>query len=283
MTQSPELLTAIELSRKAGAAIMGFYEADYLVEQKNIGENQSEPVTIADKTASRIIVEGLTEAFPEDGILSEEEADTSRRLSRERLWLIDPMDGTKGFVSKNGDFAVQIGFAVDGRATIGVVYLPLHDVLYFAEENQGAYVVRGGNKPEKLNASNHSDFSEMTIAVSRDHRGPKMSELVRRLGVKAEIERGSVGIKIGLIADQTCDLYVHLSPWTKHWDSAAPEVIIREAGGDMTDIFGETLVYNSADVRNHNGLLATNGTAHKKAVAILRPLLTEIGRLRVKN
>lgn len=281
MQLSQELNTAITLAQTAGKAIMEFYASDYLVEQKTTKDNFTEPVTIADKTASKIIVEGLAESFPDDGILSEEEIDSDSRLDKKRLWLIDPMDGTKGFVEKNGDFAVQIGLADEGEMILGVVFLPFFNQLYYASKDSGAFLVENDETPQRLQVSEKEDFSMMNLAVSRNHRSPKMSALTRHFGIPKEIERGSVGLKIGLIATQICDLYIHLSPRTKHWDSAAPEIIIKEAGGNLTDLFGKKIIYNTSDVHNHNGLLATNGESHQKAVEYLKPLLTEFGRLRV--
>jgi 3'(2'), 5'-bisphosphate nucleotidase len=282
MQLSQELDTAINLAKTAGKAILEFYESDYLVEHKTTKDNHTEPVTIADKTASRIIVEGLAEQFPDDGILSEEETDTQHRLDKKRLWLIDPMDGTKGFVQKNGDFAVQIGLAEDGEMILGVVFLPFFNQLFYAAKNEGAFLVENDETPKRLEVSGKTDFSQMNLAVSRDHRSPKMSRIADYFGIPNETGRGSVGLKIGLISTQICDLYIHLSPRTKHWDSAAPEIIIKEAGGNLTDIFGEKIIYNTSDVHNYNGLLATNGVSHRQAVEHLRPLLTEFGRLRVK-
>lgn len=281
MLLSQELKTAIDLAQTAGKSIMEFYDSDFLVEEKTTKDNFTEPVTIADKTASKIIVEGLAEAFPDDGILSEEEIDTDVRLSKKRLWLIDPMDGTKGFVQKNGDFAVQIGLAEDGEIILGVVYLPFSNQLYFASKGNGSFLVENDETPKRLQVSDKIDFSQMILGVSRDHRSPRMSSVLKHFGITKEVERGSVGLKVGLIAEQICDLYVHLSPWTKHWDTAAPEIIIREAGGELTDLFGEKISYNTADVQNYNGVLATNGVSHQKVVSHLKTLLTEFGRLRM--
>lgn len=281
MNLSKELNTAIELARTAGNAILEFYDSDFSVEEKTTKDNHTEPVTIADKTASRIIVEGLEEAFPDDGILSEEEIDTHERLGKNRAWLVDPMDGTKGFVQKNGDFAVQIGLAENGEMSLGVVFLPAENILYFASKGEGAFLVEKDETPQKLQVSDKTDFSQMLLAVSRDHRSSRMSQLVEHFGIPREIQRGSVGLKIGLIATQICDLYIHLSPRTKHWDSAAPEIIIKEAGGNLTDLFGEKIIYNTPDVHNYNGILATNGVSHQKTVEHLRPLLTEFERFRV--
>lgn len=110
-----------------------------------------------------------------------------------------------------------------------------------------------------------------------------MDRVVRALGVSEEVQRGSVGVKVGLIIERQCDLYVHLSPRTKQWDTCAPEIILTEAGGMLTDLFGRPLSYNSPDVQNRNGLVASNGAAHERIIAQLAPLLAEFGRQRVDD
>jgi len=278
-----ELETAIALSKKAGESILEFYESGFEIEEKVHADNFSEPVTIADRTASKIIVENLAIAFPNDGILSEEEFDDKERLGKQRVWIIDPLDGTQGFINKNGDFAVQIGLTENGASVLGVVYLPTEDILYFASKDNGTWMVENEEMPERLQVSDETDFARMNLAVSRNHRSPRMSLVAESLGLRKEIRRGSVGLKIGLIAQKLCDFYIHLSPRTKHWDTCAPEIILHEAGGRMTDLFGEKIIYNTPDVHNHNGVLASNGIAHDSAAAKLRPLLTRFGRLKVKT
>jgi 3'(2'), 5'-bisphosphate nucleotidase len=277
-----ELETAVVLARKAGGIILDFYTDGFEIEEKILADNFSEPVTIADRTASKIIVEGLADAFPDDGILSEEEFDDKTRLKKKRVWIIDPLDGTQGFINNNGDFAVQIGLATGGESVLGVVFLPTENCLYFAVKEQGAFSVDNSGGQKRLKVSGRTDFSQMDLAVSRNHRSPKMSQVVERFGLKSETRRGSVGLKIGLIAQKFCDLYIHLSPRTKHWDTCAPEIILREAGGEMTDLFGGNIVYNTADVHNYNGVLASNKVSHRQAVEKLNPLLTEFGRIKIK-
>ncbi len=275
---------ALELARRAGAAALDFYGGPLKVEHK---EELDEPVTAADRAVNELIVRGLAEAFPEDGILAEESADTSRRLGRERVWMVDPLDGTKGFIAGSGDFAVQIGLAVGGRSLLGVVYAPAVDVLYWAAPGQGAWVERPpagaetAPKVERLHTTEETDPSRMRLAESRSHRSPRMDSVVEALGVSSEVQRHSVGIKVGLLVERQCDLYIHLSGKTKQWDTCAPEAVLAEAGGRMTDLWGEPLVYNTPDVYNHNGLVSSNGAGHAGVVARLRPLLETWGRARV--
>ena len=278
-----ELETAIALARNAGDLILEFYENGFEVEEKFSKDNFSEPVTEADRASSELIIAGLREAFPMDGILSEEAVDTDERLTKQRVWMIDPIDGTRSFVEKAGDFAVQIGLTENGKPIVGVVFQPINNRLYFAVKDKGAYLIDNNGELQKLQVSDKFDFREMTLAVSRSHRSPKMASLADYFGFKDELPHGSVGLKIGLLAQQQADLYIHLSPRTKFWDTCAPQIILEEAGGKLTDLFGQEIIYDIQDVQNYNGVLATNGTAHETVLAHLKQLLAKFGRLRVKT
>ena len=275
-----ELQVAVRLAREAGAAILEFYLKPLEIVQKESFSN-SEPVTQADRVANDLIVTSLQREFPDDGILAEESIDTSHRLDRSRVWMIDPLDGTTGFIDGNGDFAVQIGLAKNGEAVLGVVYQPLTGVLYRAVRGEGCWIERPNFMPERATVSTQNELHRMRLAASRSHRSPRMDLVVKTFGVKEEVRRGSVGIKVGLICEQQCDLYVHLSPRTKQWDTCAPEMILHESGGRITDLFGQPLRYNVAEVQNRNGLVASNGVAHEEIVSALMPLLDEFGRVPV--
>ena len=273
-----ELETAIDLAQQANKTILEYYALEIIAEEKLGIDNLFEPVTIADRSASRIIVDGLAEAFPGDAILSEEEPDDLKtRLARKRVWFIDPIDGTAGFIKKDGDFAVQIGLAENGEPVLGVVLLPFHGDAYHAVKRGGAFVLRGSEQ-KRLHVSQRTDFREMYLAVSRNHRSRITSQIKQDFGVAGEVQRGSVGLKIGLIAEQVCDLYIHPSPRTKFWDTCGPQVILEEAGGKLTDVFGYPIRYDIADVQNHNGVFASNGVVHERTVKRLRPILREVGR-----
>ena len=277
-TYTRELRVALELARQAGAAILDHYEGPLDIQQK-AGTDDREPVTQADTLANEIIVARLREEFPDDGILAEESLDTTHRLDKSRVWMIDPLDGTNGFIDGNGDFAVQIGLTENGECVLGVVYLPLTGVLYRAIGGRGTWIERPDYEVEKAHVSDHREISTMRLAASRSHRSPRMDKVVQALGLREEVRRGSVGIKVGLIVEQQCDLYVHLSPRTKQWDTCAPEIILREAGGSLTDLFGRRLRYNEADLQNRNGIVASNGLAHTRIIESLQPLLAQFGRL----
>ena len=275
-----ELQTAVELARAAGAAILDLYEGPIRVEQKNY-DNDVEPVTQADRIANEMIVTGLKRVFPDDGILAEESVDTKRRLQKSRVWMVDPLDGTNGFIDGNGDFAVQIGLTEEGQCMLGVVYQPLTGVLYRAVRGKGTWIERPQFELERAHVSDKTDLATMRLAASRSHRSPRMNKVIERFGFREEVQRGSVGIKVGLLIEQQCDLYIHLSGRTKQWDTCAPEVILTEAGGRITDLFGYPLNYNVPDVQNRNGLVSSNGAAHDQIIATLAPLLNEFGRNRI--
>jgi 3'(2'), 5'-bisphosphate nucleotidase len=276
-----ELRIALELAREAGAAILDVYEGPLDIRQKSDADDR-EPVTQADTLANEIIVTRLQREFPGDGILAEESVDTAHRLDKLRVWMIDPLDGTTGFIDGNGDFAVQIGLTENGECVLGVVYQPLTGVLYRAIRGRGTWVERPDYEPAQLHVSDHREISTMRLAASRSHRSPRMDQVVQAFGLKNEVRRGSVGIKVGLIVEQQCDLYIHLSPRTKQWDTCAPEIILREAGGSITDLFGLPLRYNHVDVQNRNGVVASNGVSHSLIVKSLQPLLAQFGRLPVQ-
>jgi 3'(2'), 5'-bisphosphate nucleotidase len=275
-----ELRLALRLAREAGAAILELYKRPIEVLQK-FDLDMREPVTVADRVANDLIVSALQTHFPGDGILAEESLDTEDRLSKRRVWMVDPLDGTNGFIDGNGDFAVQIGLAEDGEAVLGVVYQPLVDLMYRAVRGGGAWIERLGEDLRRAEVSARRDVSQMRLAASRSHRSPRMDRVVRALDVKQEVQRGSVGIKVGLIIEQQCDLYLHLSPRTRQWDTCAPQIILREAGGLLSDLFGGPITYNSAEVQHRNGLLASNGVSHEHVIKTLRPVLAEFGRVPV--
>lgn len=278
-----ELRVALKLAREAGAIILEDYSKPIKVERKLDSDDYLEPVTKTDRAANELIVTGIRSAFPDDGILAEESIDTERRLDKQRVWMIDPLDGTNGFITRDGDFAVQIGLAENGESVMGVVYQPLPDVLYWGVKGGGAWIQHRNEDNIRARVSEHADPQRMRLAASRSHRSPRMDRVVKALEIKEEVNRGSVGVKVGLIIERHCDLYIHLSPRTKQWDTCAPEAILNEAGGRVTDLFGHPLAYNSPEVQNRNGIVASNGFAHDYTIERLKPLLNEFGRIRVRT
>src|SRR3989440_4992054 len=169
-----EILVATELARQAGAVLLEHYYSPFLVEQKVNAIDETEEVTAADREANELIVGRLQTEFPDDGILAEESTDSEHRLDKDRVWLIDPMDGTKNFINRDGDFAVHIGLAVGGESVVGVVYQPERSVLYRAAQGGGAWMEAGEKNAARMSVSNLSNPAEMVLASSRSHRSPRM-------------------------------------------------------------------------------------------------------------
>jgi 3'(2'), 5'-bisphosphate nucleotidase len=258
-----ELALVEQMVRKAGELVAQYYAADVAVSYK---KGADDPVTAADHAADDYLMAELARAFPDDGLLSEESADNPARLQRRRVWIVDPLDGTKEFIGRIGEFSIMVGLAVDGRPALGVVYQPVTDLLYRGIPGQVAEVVeRGAARP--LAVSTVAEPAAMRLVASRSHRDPLVTAVCQQLGVTQDRPSGSVGLKVGLLATAECDLYLHPAPGLKEWDTCAPEAILAAAGGALTDAWGRRLTYNKADVRQRQGLVASNGHLHQRIVA----------------
>ncbi len=260
-----ELDAAVTLAREAGEAALSFY-GDVQVRLKEGGS----PVTEADHASNRVIIAGLRDAFPGDAILSEESRDDGSRLGADRVWIVDPLDGTREFLARNGEFSVMIGLAVRGDPVLGVVYRPDGRVLYRAASGQGAVVERDGDTAALAPAG--ADMGSLRMVGSRSHGDELIDRIRDALGVRDVQPSGSVGLKCGLIAEGRRDLYVHPVPYLKEWDTCAPEVILREAGGTVTDCLGNRLQYNKAGPGQPHGILATAPGVHQEVLEIVEPI-----------
>jgi len=259
-----ELQTAQDLALRSGGLLLKYYAEEPSVEWK--GRNN--PVTAADRAASQFIVEQLHARFPNDAILSEEEKDDLIRMANPRVWVIDPMDGTKEFIARRGEFAVMIGLAVNGIAELGVVYQPTQDKLYSGATREGASLSERG-AVRALSVSATADFTQATMALSRSHLSERTESIRKKLGIEQTIQTGSIGVKVGLICEGRADVYIQ-GRGTSLWDTCAPEAILHAAGGKMTDSLGHPFRYDVAEVRNLEGVVATNGILHEKVVETVR-------------
>jgi 3'(2'), 5'-bisphosphate nucleotidase len=250
---------AAELARQAGEVVLRFYGEGVRVEWK--GKN--DPVTAADREANALIVDALAREFPGDGILAEESADDRRRLSRERLWVVDPLDGTREFVDRNGEFVVMIALCDHGRPVAGAIFHPTTSTLLRARAGGGAWAEDSAGV-QRLHVSARNDLTDFRLLVSRSHRSAKLDAVRAALGLTHEEPCGSVGLKMARLARGDADLYVHMGGGTKEWDLGAPEILIREAGGTLTDIHGATIPYNREDVRTPTAFVASNGARHRE-------------------
>lgn len=263
-TSGPELDAVARIARRAGAAAMEHYgTAD--AETKAGGS----PVTAADHAANRVIVDSLRREFPGDAILSEESVDTAARLDARRVWIVDPLDGTKEFLGQNGEFAIMIGLVAERRPVLGVVYMPDGDRTYTAAAGEGAWIEAGG---ERRRLERAVAEGPPRMVGSRSHPDPLIRRMQEALGVVDVRPSGSVGVKCALIAEGERDLYVHPVPYLKEWDTCAPEVILREAGGTVTDCNGDPLRYNKADPRQPHGIVACAPGLYDRVIGTISKL-----------
>jgi len=253
-------------AREAGRVIVRHYgQGTVAVETKS----DSSPVTAADREANATILACLAGAFPDDALLSEEAPDDRARLVTSRVWIVDPLDGTRDFVARTGDFCVHVGLAVDGKATVGVVHHPLSGATFFAARGAGAFVEEPDGTRTRLGVSAVGAPSDVRLGISRLNPS---GDLLRAL-VAAHLDQQTVAmgasVKLMALARGTLDGVVNFST-EMEWDTCAPEVIIREAGGMFTDLDGRGFDYNRADLARR-GSLASNGACHAALLALLRP------------
>jgi 3'(2'), 5'-bisphosphate nucleotidase len=267
-----ELEVAIRIAREAGEIVKTFYQVPLTVKWKD----PSEPVTEADRAANAFVVKQIALAFPEDGLLAEESKDNLSRLEKQRVWLVDPLDGTVEFIARNGQFCIMIGLAVDSKPVVGVIYQPVDEILYAATLGQGAFLEEFGER-WPLQVSQATEISRLRPVVSRSHRPVILDAMLKTLGAQKEQVVGSAGLKIGLLARGQADFYLHPAAGPKEWDTCAPEAILREAGGNMTDCWNRPLRYNQRDVRRSFGVLASNSVCHTPLAAQVACLLDDAG------
>jgi len=243
--------------REAGSAVMGIYDTDFAVEQK---EDKS-PVTEADTRAHNMLMTALGEfGYP---ILSEEgDSKESARYNAQHVWIIDPLDGTNDFVQKTGEFSIMVGLVEDGKPVFGAVYAPAVDKLYYAQSGSGAWLSHGG---ETTRLSVDTRTEHIRAVSSRSHNSPEIDAYYKALGAHERIAVGSNGVKIGRIAEGEADVFYNPTSKMGEWDGCAPQIILEEAGGKMTGADGSPIVYNKKDPHLSHGILATNGALHPKA------------------
>lgn len=229
-----------QLARDAGKRILDIYDTAFNIEEK---ADQS-PLTEADLASHQTIVDGLSRLTPDLPILSEESTDIpfEERRRWTEYWLVDPLDGTKEFINRNGEFTVNIALVRGHDAVLGVVHVPVQDTDYFGWENGGAYVQYLGYEPQPIHVSIGSP-SGIRVVGSRSHRGVSLDRFLANLGDHELVSMGS-SLKLCLVAEGKADIYPRLGP-TSEWDTAAAHAIVTCAGGHVVDTAGEPLRYNT--------------------------------------
>ena len=235
----------ITIAVHAGKAIMEIYNSDdFGIESKS----DESPLTKADLAANEIIVESIKKLNLGYPIMTEEnvQVDYQERKNWERYWLIDPLDGTKEFIKRNGEFTVNIALIENETPILGVVYVPVTGVCYHGSD-KGSFVIRD-NVVDQIKCSTHLYHAPIKVIASRSHKDERLEILLDNLG-PIEISNMGSSLKICAVAEGIADLYPRTGP-TMEWDTAAAHAVVKYAGGSITDIDGDELIYNKMDLHN---------------------------------
>ena len=247
-----QLNAAIEAGVKAIEGILKIYNTDFDVEIKD----DNSPVTLADKNADKVIREYLHNKYPTYAFLTEESTDDKSRLNNDFVWIVDPVDGTKDFVARDGGFTTNIALAYKHEAVVGVVVVPLTGEVYFAAKGLGAFYRHDGIT-ERIHVNDKLD--NLIVYKSVFHSKPNEEEMYLKYKDKiAKIEKWGSALKPCRIARGLGELSYRLSDGTKEWDTAASQVIVEEAGGVFLDTKGQRMMYNREDVHNRIGYVICN-------------------------
>ncbi len=237
----------IEIAREAGDAILDVYNSeDFGIENKA----DNSPLTKADKASHNIIVAELKKNFPEIPILSEEgkAIPFEERKNWERFWCVDPLDGTKEFIKRNGEFTVNIALIENQKPVAGVIFVPVTKELYYGDIENGSFKVNANGQTAQLHVSGKTSKDELIVVQSRSHSGEEEENFYSQFKVKEKLSRGS-SLKICMVAEGRADLYFRGGP-TWEWDTAAGHAILLGAGGRFTNKDGTELVYNKEVIKN---------------------------------
>ncbi|MBL4852267.1 MAG: 3'(2'),5'-bisphosphate nucleotidase CysQ [Gammaproteobacteria bacterium] len=236
------LPTVIAIAKHAGEKILQVYKREFEVTEKD----DKSPLTEADMAAHHCIVDGLKKLTPEIPILSEESAKISfaERQSWQRYWLVDPLDGTREFIKRNGEFTVNIALIDNHDSVLGVIYVPVQNITYYATRGNGAFKQEGSATPVKINSKKWQGGT-LKVAGSRSHRGDSLDGMLEKIGDYEIISMGS-SLKLCLVAEGVAHIYPRFG-LTSEWDTAAAQCIVEEAGGRLTEMSFEPLKYNTKE------------------------------------
>lgn len=261
-----ELSVALDAAARAGDLIRRDYEA--FVPVANAPASVS---TETDRGAQEAVLKHLLAAFPDDALCAEEATPTLEHARRtgSRIWIVDPIDGTRGFVMKNGEFSVMVGLIADGELAVGVVLEPIVDRVTYASRGGGCWARVGREAPRQCRVSRVPTMSEAALIQSHSKKPGEPSDQVKALKPKRVLEMYSAGVKMALIARGEGELYLNIYPKFHDWDICAGHILLDEAGGRVTTLRGEPIRYCQPNHAQFGGLLATNGLVHDEAVRLL--------------
>ena len=253
-----ETFRALEAVKRASSAVMDVYGGEISSHSKD----DNSPITKADLQSNEIIKQILAPSGYH--ILSEEDTDDISRLKEEKIWIVDPLDGTSDFVNKTGEFTIMIALVHNRIPILGVISRPTTNTIFLAQKNSGAFKLEDG-KWSRLQVSKINDLKQCKAVGSRFHLTEQEKEFFKKLGVASFESRGS-SLKVAEICQGLADLYLTTSNKIKQWDTCASHCLIIESGGKITDMKGEPVQYNTEILNHENGLIVTNGLVHEEII-----------------
>lgn len=255
----------ISTVREAGFAIMDLYGKEIDITTKT--EKGGSPVTAADFASNKIIIDRLSKY--NYGILSEESAEDESRFEKSRVWIIDPLDGTKDFIQQTDEFTVMVALVEKKdeiyRPILGVIYAPAINTLYFASLDNGTYMQHGGNEAKRIKVDSKNAWDKLTLLTSRNHPSELEEKIVQKMHIPEKLSRGS-SLKACLVAEGRGHINFNPNDKTYEYDICASDIILSEAGGKMTDTEGNIFKYNKKDTRNIHGYVASNSEIHNQLI-----------------
>jgi 3'(2'), 5'-bisphosphate nucleotidase len=259
---------ALEVALEAALGVMRVYAAPFAVEFKA----KDDPVTVADKESNALICDRLAAAFPGVPVVAEESDPGAYAgfAEADAAWFVDPLDGTREFVARNGEFAVMIGLAEQGRATVGVIVAPAWGRAFVGVVGQGAWEVSPAGVRTPIHVSSREVLEGATFLVSRSRAPDRAAAFVASLAGRPAVPHGSSGLKGVLVALGEADVYVQPGRAGMRWDACATDALVRAAGGELTELDGAELDYKNGEIVNERGMLATNGKLHQAVVQAFR-------------
>jgi len=263
----PETKLAIHAAIEAGKEVMTVYNKEF----SSTVKNDNSPLTEADIKSNNIIQKIISIfGYP---ILSEESTDDKKRLDFQKIWIVDPLDGTTDFIKKTGEFTIMISLLEGKKPILGIIYWPTEDKLFLAQKERGAYIL-DNDIWSKLSVSNISELSQCKVVGSRHHISDNEQKFLKSMNIFKFTSKGS-SLKVVDVSSGFAELYFTTTNKIKQWDTCASYCIINEAGGKMTDMFGKDLEYNTEKLNHENGLLVSNGLIHEKIIKFYTEFLKE--------
>jgi 3'(2'), 5'-bisphosphate nucleotidase len=265
LTLSAILDRTIEISQSAAAILKSYYRGS--TDKLEVLDKTEGPVTVADRAVDKHILDGIQAMCGDScGYLTEETYQNGDlELSQDWVWIIDPLDGTRDFIDKTGEYAIHIALTYKHRPVLAVVTIPESDRLYAAIAGGGTCQITADGVRKSVRVSRGKKLAELVVVASRNHRSEELVRLLARLPCQQQRTVGSIGCKIAAIVEHHADVYVSLSGKSapKDWDLAAPELILTEAGGKFSHADGSPPEYNRGDVNQWGCLIASNGEWHQ--------------------